>query len=155
MVNSLYILLVAGMSWCLMVKYTTIEELASQFLGSSPIYTSDSHVLLDLWALIGVKALPLLKGFFSVCIFDNNTSQLYAFRDAFGIKPLWLNKNENFLHLCSEINPFLTNSNHRSQLISPHGLACYLTFGYSFSSFPILQNIIPLQPGHLYCFTRG
>ena len=128
-------------------------DLAKSYLDSTQTYASDSRVLLELWVAFGQKILPLLKGFFSACIFDARSQQLFAFRDAFGIKPLWMHKTDELLHLCSETPPFLNSNNSRRQLLDPHGLASYLTFGYSLNTIPILKNTTLLKPGFLYQFS--
>ena len=54
---------------------------------------SDCEVILHLYEKFGYESFSLLKGEFSFIILDN--SNLVVCRDAFGIRPLYINENED------------------------------------------------------------
>jgi asparagine synthase (glutamine-hydrolysing) len=51
--------------------------------------TSDTEVLLALFALEGAAMLPRLRGMFAFVIWDRTTRRAFAARDPYGIKPLY------------------------------------------------------------------
>lgn len=69
--------------------------------------TSDSEVLINLYQKFGNKFLKLVKGMFSIIIYDKYKKECFVARDRFGIKPLYYFKNKDFLICSSEIKPLL------------------------------------------------
>lgn len=69
--------------------------------------TSDSEVLINLYQKFGTNFLKLIKGMFSIFIYDKFKNQCFIARDRFGIKPLYYYKNDNFLVCSSEVKPLL------------------------------------------------
>lgn len=69
--------------------------------------TSDTEVVLHLYAEYGMdKMISMLNGMFAMAIYDINLDTLFLTRDRFGIKPLYILKEENRLAFGSEIKSF-------------------------------------------------
>lgn len=91
---------------CEIVNY---KELLDRFQLKLPQHASDSVVALHIIDLVGIEnALPLFEGMFAGVLYDNKTNTVHAFRDRFGVKPLYIyNANSNFI-ISSEIPPILS-----------------------------------------------
>jgi asparagine synthase (glutamine-hydrolysing) len=85
------------------------HEIRSQLitLGYSFISNSDTEVLLAAWKEWGILSLKRLIGMFSFVIFDKCENEIYAVRDAFGIKPLFFHKTGDTFHFASDVNTLL------------------------------------------------
>lgn len=64
------------------------EEMRAK--GEVFVSESDSEVLLRAYMLWGADALPRLRGMFAFLIWDDRDKRLFAARDRYGIKPLYL-----------------------------------------------------------------
>lgn len=79
------------------------RELASE-KGLHCRTTSDTEVLVELYAKYGARMLSWLNGMFAFVIFDRRKKELFIARDRLGIKPLyWLKMGEKLI-VSSEIN---------------------------------------------------
>ncbi len=66
--------------------------------------TSDTEVLVELFARDGAECLQKLRGMFAFAIWDRETRQLFLARDRFGIKPLYYAvPNPKLILIASEI----------------------------------------------------
>ena len=74
-----------------------------QSKGYSFVGNSDTEVILNLYAEYGVDSFPMLKGMFAIVILDRKAGQLNVVRDAIGIKPIYITKNDDGIFGCSEI----------------------------------------------------
>jgi len=81
------------------------EELEA--LGERFVSATDSEVLLAAYARWGEGALQRLNGMFAFVIWDDHEKLLFAARDRFGIKPLYLFATNQGLHIASEIKQFV------------------------------------------------
>ncbi|MGW0589565.1 asparagine synthase (glutamine-hydrolyzing) [Streptosporangium sp. NPDC002607] len=68
---------------------------------------SDCEVLLHLYLLEGRGFLDRVRGMFAVAIFDLRRGRLLLARDRFGIKPLFLTRNDRSIAFASEIKSLL------------------------------------------------
>lgn len=68
---------------------------------------SDSEVLLRAYAVWGEAALDRCRGMFAFLIWDKAEKHLFAARDRFGIKPLYMVSNEHGVAFASEIKQLL------------------------------------------------
>ncbi|MGR3303193.1 MAG: asparagine synthase (glutamine-hydrolyzing) [Candidatus Scalindua sp.] len=73
----------------------------------SHVTTSDTEIILELYALKGPQMLKLLNGMFALIILDTKTDDLFIARDRLGIKPLYYSKTGEELTVASEISPVL------------------------------------------------
>ncbi len=74
-----------------------------QLKGYSFIGNSDTEVILKLYAEYGVESFLMLRGMFIIVILDRKTGYLNIVRDAIGIKPIYIMKNDEGIFGCSEI----------------------------------------------------
>ena len=72
-------------------------------LGDRFSTATDSEVLLAAYARWGEAALPRLNGMFAFVVWDDRDKVLFAARDRFGIKPLYLLASSDGLCIASEI----------------------------------------------------
>ena len=90
--------------------------------------TSDTEVLLALFAREGERMLPRLRGMFAFAIWDTQTRELFLARDPYGIKPLYYTRTKNGLLFASQVKALLA-----SGLVStehePAGLAGFYLLG--------------------------
>ena len=56
--------------------------------------TSDSEVLLEMYALLGKEVVHRLRGMFAFAIWDTWTRELFCARDQFGIKPFYYTEDQ-------------------------------------------------------------
>ncbi len=72
------------------------EELRQQ--GVTLRTTSDSEVLLEMYALLGKDVVHRLRGMFAFAIWDTWTRELFCARDQFGIKPFYYTVDQTQEH---------------------------------------------------------
>jgi asparagine synthase (glutamine-hydrolysing) len=77
------------------------EEMKQQ--GEAFVSDSDSEVLLRAFMLWGEAMLPRLRGMFAFLIWDRRDQKLFAARDRFGIKPLYMAATPRGIAFGSEI----------------------------------------------------
>jgi asparagine synthase (glutamine-hydrolysing) len=75
--------------------------------GEVFVSESDSEVLLRAYMLWGEDALSRLRGMFAFIIWDDRDKRLFAARDRYGIKPLYLVQTPRGIALASEIKQLL------------------------------------------------
>jgi len=110
---------------------------------------TDTEVVLASYVKWGEASLDKLIGMFAFAIWDNQTRELFAARDRFGVKPLYYCRQPNgALLLASEIKAL-----HAAGISSspdPISWATYLTHGlYEHSDRSFWEGIRSLPPGHL------
>ncbi|CAN7507375.1 asparagine synthase (glutamine-hydrolyzing) [Bosea sp. LjRoot90] len=81
------------------------EEMRAR--GEIFVSDSDSEVLLRAYMLWGEEALPRLRGMFAFLIWDDRDKTLFAARDRYGIKPLYLFSTPRGVAFASEIKQLL------------------------------------------------
>lgn len=77
------------------------EEMRAK--GEVFVSESDSEVLLRAYMLWGEDALPRLRGMFAFLIWDDRDKKLFAARDRYGIKPLYMVRTPRGVAFASEI----------------------------------------------------
>ena len=84
-------------------------ELREEMRAKGEVFASesDSEVLLRAYMLWGEAALPRLRGMFSFLIWDDRDKTLFAARDRYGIKPLYLAATPRGVAFGSEIKQLL------------------------------------------------
>jgi asparagine synthase (glutamine-hydrolysing) len=84
-------------------------ELRQQLAQRGEIFRTetDSEVLLRAYKVWGEQALARFRGMFAFVIWDDMEKRLFAARDRFGIKPLYLVANDAGVALASEIKQLL------------------------------------------------
>jgi len=75
--------------------------------GHHFVTTSDTEVLLRMYEEYGDECVNYLRGMFAFVLWNKVTNKLKAFRDRFGIKPLFIYTNHENIILTSEIKTIL------------------------------------------------
>lgn len=128
------------------------RELKKRYLSNHPFLgTSDTEVLIELFAMLGVKAFSQLNGIFALSIYDLEKKCLYIARDPLGVKPLYYYNHKGNLLFASEIKSLLS-SGVIEKNINYKVLSDYLTHMYSLTEDTPFQNIKQLTPGTYICF---
>ena len=97
--NDKYSLLFNGMIY----NYLEIKQILSnkyQFQSNS-----DTEVILAGLTIYGEKIFKMLRGMFSIVIYDKQKKELLCVRDHLGIKPLYYSIFNNTIFIASEIKP--------------------------------------------------
>jgi asparagine synthase (glutamine-hydrolysing) len=90
--------------------------------------TSDTEVLLALFAAEGEKMLPKLHGMFAFVIWDRLTRRGFAARDPYGIKPLYCGVTKSGVILASQVKALLATGE-LSREPDPKGQAGFWMLG--------------------------
>jgi asparagine synthase (glutamine-hydrolysing) len=118
-------------------------------LGVSLRGTSDTEVLLETIATIGVRAtLEKLNGMFAFAIWDVHETKLYLARDSFGIKPLYWGKTPGLFVFGSQLTP-LTLHPSWSRKLNRDAINAFLQLSYIPAPHSIYENVQKLLPGTL------
>lgn len=114
--------------------------------------SSDTEVLLAAYATWGEDCLRRLRGMFAFAILDQETGELFAARDRFGIKPFFYAEHEGVLAFGSELKSIRRLGHFRLEPDERH-FNEYLIFGYVAGAETLLRGALELQPGHALRFT--
>ncbi|MGF2412017.1 MAG: asparagine synthase (glutamine-hydrolyzing), partial [Ferruginibacter sp.] len=109
--------------------------------------TSDTEVLLHLYAEYGDNFVNLLNGMFAFIIFDKRKNRLLVARDHFGIKPLYWYADDSKIIFGSEIKALLAHPDIAAEP-DDENLYEYLTFQFILGTGTMFKNISKVQPGH-------
>jgi asparagine synthase (glutamine-hydrolysing) len=106
---------------------------------------TDAEIILPLFDIYGEKALSMLEGMFSICIYDAKNKVLFLSRDKFGEKPLYYSFQNNIFAFASEIKallalPFIQKNINRNTISE------YLSQGYVGGKNTLVENIYKLKP---------
>jgi asparagine synthase (glutamine-hydrolysing) len=96
--------------------------------GATFTTTSDTEVLLALFALHGEAMLPRLRGMFAFVIWDRDAKRAFAARDPYGIKPLYVGQCSDGVVLASQVKVILATGK-VSRAPSPRGEAGFWLLG--------------------------
>jgi len=109
--------------------------------------TSDTEVLLALFARDGARMLPRLRGMFAFAIWDTQTRELFMARDPYGIKPLYYTCTKDGFVFASQVKALLA-----SGVVSMEREAAGLVGFYLWGSVPepwtLFRGVIALPAGH-------
>ena len=116
--------------------------------------STDTEVLLNLFAREGVAAITKLNGMFGFAIWSKRDRQLWLFRDPIGVKPIYYRVANQRLSFASEIKAIRAVEDDTAEL-DPTGLLNYLTYGHAVAPSTIFLGISKLLPGHYLCAKEG
>ena len=109
--------------------------------------TSDTEVLLALFAREGERMLPRLRGMFAFAIWDTQSRELFLARDPYGIKPLYYTRTKEGLLFASQVKALLA-----SGLVSterePAGLVGFYLWGSVPEPWTLFRDVFALPAGH-------
>ena len=114
--------------------------------------TSDTEVLVQLYALHGEACLQLLNGQFAFAIWDKQKQELFAARDRMGIRPFFYYRKNNSLVFASEIKSIFENTDVEKAL-NHKGLMQMMTFWTTITPSTVFEGIEELPPGHSLTFS--
>jgi asparagine synthase (glutamine-hydrolysing) len=112
--------------------------------------SSDTEVILHMYAEYGKDFVNLLNGMFAFIIYDKNKNEIFIARDHFGIKPLYWYRDENLMAFASEIKALLVHPEIKA-VADTDNLYEYLTFQFITGEGTMFQNIFKVLPGHFIC----
>ena len=116
--------------------------------GSEPLVTtSDTEVLLRLFAREGEAMLPKLHGMFAFVIWDTEARRAFAARDPYGIKPLYIARIPGGVALASQAKALLATGL-VSRESDPKGQAGFWMLGSVPEPHTCFRDIQSLPPGH-------
>ncbi len=107
--------------------------------------TSDTEVLLALYAREGDAMLRKLRGMFAMCIWDSATRTLFLARDPYGIKPLYYSSDDGVVRVASQVRALLTMPVSRG--VDLAGVAGFLLRGSVPEPFTIHEGIRAVPSG--------
>jgi asparagine synthase (glutamine-hydrolysing) len=125
------------------------RELRTELEGRGVAFrtTSDTEVLLALYALEGERMLPRLRGMFAFATWSVRSNELFLARDPYGIKPLYYAQTESGLVFASQVKAVLA-----SKLVSPSceaaGVAGFYLWGSVPEPWTLYRGVFALPAGH-------
>lgn len=108
--------------------------------------TSDTEVLLELFREVGAEMIHKLRGMYAFVIWDAAKKQLFAARDPFGIKPLYIRRHNGSIAFASEVRTLLGLPWGVAEW-SPTGVASFLRQGFCLEQDLPVQNVSTIYPG--------
>jgi asparagine synthase (glutamine-hydrolysing) len=108
--------------------------------------TSDTEVIVELYARYGSQMLAWLNGMFAFVIFDTQTREVFVARDRLGVKPLYMRKVDDRLTLASEIAPILELFN--ISTFDNVGLRQYRKLRACFNGRTVYKGVEMFPAGH-------
>ena len=107
---------------------------------------SDSEVILECFAALGIECVHSFNGMFAIAWWDTQTKQLFLVRDRLGVKPIVYYKDENNFAFASEINSLLTLNFPKK--INEQALQDYLFLEYIPGTNTSFKNYLTIPTGH-------
>ena len=108
---------------------------------------SDTEVVLRAWQRWSHHSLSRLNGIFAIAIWDSKEKSLFLARDRWGVKPLYVHSNSNFLVFGSEIKAILA-SGKLSPAMEVGNLSEFLHYGHSLGENTLFTGVRKISPGH-------
>jgi asparagine synthase (glutamine-hydrolysing) len=112
--------------------------------------SSDTEVVVECFAKNGEKSIDDLNGIFAMAILDKNQNKIHFVRDRFGVKPIYIYEDDDFIAFSSEAKVILNWL--ESFSINFDFLAQYLWFGNRSGNQCIANNLTLLDPGTIRTF---
>lgn len=109
--------------------------------------TSDTEVLLHLYARHGAEMVQHLRGMFTFAIWDGEKRGLFLARDPYGIKPLYTANDGLTFRFASQVKALLAGGQ-VSREIEPAGIAGFHLFGSVPAPFTLYRDIREFPAGH-------
>ncbi|MBL7972905.1 MAG: asparagine synthase (glutamine-hydrolyzing) [Prolixibacteraceae bacterium] len=117
--------------------------------------SSDTEVVVQMYAMYGADCLNKFNGQFAFSIWDNYKKELFLARDRVGIRPLFYWVKDQTFAFCSEIKGLFT-LDQIPRAIKPESLSQIFTFWTTISPQTPFEDIYELQPGHyMYVTSEG
>lgn len=108
--------------------------------------TSDTEVLLHLYAEYGSEMVQHLRGMYAFAIFDNKKEGIFLARDPFGIKPLYYSNNGKTLRFASQVKALLCGGQ-IDTTPEPAGHTGFFLWGHVPEPYTLYKGIRSLPAG--------
>jgi len=124
------------------------RQLRTELEGQGDVFhtTSDSEVLLALYARMGEQMLPRLRGMFAFAIWDSYVRELFLARDPYGIKPLYYAQTKEGVLFASQVRALIA-SGLISAEVEPAGMAGFYLWGSVPEPWTICRGVMSLPAG--------
>lgn len=109
--------------------------------------SSDTEVILHMYAEYGNDFVNLMNGMFAFIIYDRDKNNLFISRDHFGIKPLYWYNTDQLIAFSSEIKGLLAHPDIKAEADTDN-LYEYLTFQFIMGEGTMFKGIYKILPGH-------
>ena len=115
--------------------------------------TSDTEVLVQLYAEYGSRCLSMLNGQFAFAVWDNKEEQLFMARDRVGIRPLFYHYADGALTFASEIKSIFENPA-VPRRFDRKGLMQMMTYWTTITPASVFEGINEVPPGHYLVWNK-
>ena len=116
--------------------------------------TSDTEVLLHLYAAHGVRMFDRLRGMYGLAIWDAVRKRLVLARDPFGMKPLYYSDDGRTVRVASQVKAILRGGAVAASLDAA-GQVGFFLLGYVPEPWTIYDKIKSLPAGHSLTIEEG
>lgn len=134
-------------------NYTVLRK-ELQVRGVQFRSSSDTEVILALFACDGIGMLSRLRGMFAFAIWDALKQQLVLARDPYGIKPLYYMSDGSYFQFASQVKALISDPS-VSQEVSPAGLTGFLLWGSVPEPHTIWRDVAMLPAGSYLTVQHG
>lgn len=124
------------------------RELRDELVGRGVVFkgSSDTEVILALYALDGPAIFRRLNGIFALAIWDARDHSLTLARDGLGVKPLYLHESARGIAFASELKALLALPD-LDKTIDPVAATAYLTYLWSPGERTMFSSVRKMAPG--------
>ncbi|HWB33417.1 MAG TPA: asparagine synthase (glutamine-hydrolyzing) [Acidobacteriaceae bacterium] len=138
----------AGLSIVFNGEIYNYRQLRAELESAGDVFqtTSDTEVLLALYARYGEAMLSRLRGMFAFAIWDARTRELFLARDPYGIKPLYYARTSRGFAFASQVKAILASGLFSSDP-EPAGLAGFHLWGTVPEPWTLYRGIYALPCG--------
>jgi len=109
---------------------------------------SDTEVILQLYAELGVDCMSKLNGDFAFALWDSRRHRLVLARDRMGVRPLFYTRRSGTLYFASEVKALLEVPGVSAEL-DPIALDQIFTFWFPLAPRTAFKGIEELKPAHV------
>lgn len=127
------------------------QQLREQLGNITLRSTSDTEIVLELWAQKQEACLPELRGMFVFAVWDHELKTLTLARDHMGIKPVYYYFHDGNLVFASEIKGMLA-SGMVPRALNPNAVSDFLNQGYVLQPETFIKNVYMLPPASFLVF---
>ncbi|OYW06092.1 MAG: asparagine synthase (glutamine-hydrolyzing) [Acidobacteria bacterium 37-71-11] len=114
--------------------------------GASLRTTSDTEVLLELYAAMGTEMLPHLRGMFAFALYDVPARRVLLARDLYGVKPLYVAADGATVRVASQVKALLAGGR-VSRRQDPAGVVGFFLRGSVPEPFTLYEAVRALPAG--------
>lgn len=125
------------------------QALRNELIAAGAIMrtTSDTEVIVELFARHGVNCFKQLRGMFAIAIYDNSEKSITFARDTFGIKPLYYTTSDKIVSFASQVKA-LVNLPDVDRSLDKGAMAAFHIWGSVPDPQTMFRGIKALPAGH-------